>query len=87
MVRPWNRTLNRPSCGIRFSAMSSSDITLMRLMIVGVVPLVDRLHRLVQNAVDAVLDDDLAILGLDVDVRRPPLDGVEENGVDQPDDR
>ncbi len=34
MVRPLKRSLNRPSWGIRFSAMSSSDITLMRLMIV-----------------------------------------------------
>ena len=52
-----------------------------------VVALVDRLHRLVEHAVDAVLDHDLAVLGLDVDVRRPALDGVEEDRVDQPDDR
>ena len=32
--RPRDRTRKRPSCGTRFSAMSSSAITLMRLMIV-----------------------------------------------------
>ncbi len=35
MVRPLTRRRNRPSWGTRFSAMSSSDITLMRLMIVS----------------------------------------------------
>ncbi len=34
MVRPFKRSLNRPSWGMRFSAMSSSAMTLMRLMIV-----------------------------------------------------
>ena len=34
MVRPVMRSLKRPSCGTRFSAMSSSDMTLMREMIV-----------------------------------------------------
>ena len=34
MVRPLRRSLKRPSCGMRFSAMSSSDMTLMRLMMV-----------------------------------------------------
>ena len=34
IVRPTRRSLKRPSWGMRFSAMSSSDITLMRLMIV-----------------------------------------------------
>ena len=33
MVFPGIRTLNRPSCGTRFSAMSSSAITLTREMI------------------------------------------------------
>jgi hypothetical protein len=33
--RPAILTRKRPSCGTRFSAMSSSDITLMRLMIVA----------------------------------------------------
>jgi hypothetical protein len=34
IVRPLMRSLNRPSCGMRFSEMSSSDMTLMREMIV-----------------------------------------------------
>ena len=34
IVRPLTRILKRPSCGTRFSAMSSSDMTLMRQMIV-----------------------------------------------------
>ena len=51
-----------------------------------VVPLVDRLHRLIEDTVDAVLDHHLAVLGLDMDVRRAALDGVEENGVDETDD-
>ena len=34
IVRPRTRSLKRPSCGTRFSAMSSSDMTLMREMIV-----------------------------------------------------
>ena len=34
MVRPVMRSLKRPSCGTRFSAMSSSDMILMREMIV-----------------------------------------------------
>ena len=34
IVRPRTRSLKRPSCGMRFSAMSSSDMTLMREMIV-----------------------------------------------------
>jgi hypothetical protein len=33
-VRPLIRSLKRPSCGTRFSEMSSSDMTLMREMIV-----------------------------------------------------
>ena len=35
MVRPFTRSRKRPSCGTRFSAMSSSDMTLMRLMMVS----------------------------------------------------
>ena len=34
IVRPFSRSLKRPSWGTRFSAMSSSDITLMREMMV-----------------------------------------------------
>ena len=35
IVRPLTRRRKRPSWGTRFSAMSSSDITLRRLMIVS----------------------------------------------------
>ena len=35
IVRPFTRSRKRPSCGTRFSAMSSSDITLSRLTIVS----------------------------------------------------
>jgi hypothetical protein len=52
-----------------------------------VVLLVDRLHRRVEDAVDPVLDDDDALLRLDVDVRSAALDGVEEDRVDELDDR
>ena len=34
IVRPRTRSLKRPSCGMRLSEMSSSDMTLMREMIV-----------------------------------------------------
>ncbi len=34
IVRPFTLSRKRPSCGTRFSAMSSSDMTLMREMIV-----------------------------------------------------
>ena len=34
MARPPTLSLKRPSCGIRFSAISSSDMTLMREMMV-----------------------------------------------------
>jgi hypothetical protein len=35
MVRPLRRSRKRPSWGTRFSAMSSSDMTLTRLMMVS----------------------------------------------------
>ena len=53
----------------------------------GVMALVDRLERFVEHAVDAVLDDHLVVARLDVDVRGAALDGVEDDGVDQLDDR
>ena len=53
----------------------------------AVVPLVDRVHRLVEHAVDPVLDDDDVLLRLDVDVRGAALDRVEDDRVDELDDR
>ena len=49
--------------------------------------LVDRLHRRLQHAVDAVLDVHRVVPRLDVDVAGAALDGVEDGGVDQLDDR
>src|SRR6266581_2806092 len=45
---------------------------------------VERLHRRVEHAVDAVLDRDSALVGLDVDVARALGEGVQEQRVDQP---
>jgi hypothetical protein len=72
--------LKRPSWGIRFSDLDAGNDR-------AVVPLVDRVHGLVEHAVDAVLDDDDVLLGLDVDVRGAALDRVEHHGVDELDDR
>ena len=44
----------------------------------GVVLLGHRLHGRLQHAVDAVLDDDLGVAGLDVDVRGAAVEGVED---------
>ena len=49
--------------------------------------LVDGLHGLAEDAVDAELDLDVLVLGLDVDVAGPLLDGGEDDGVDELDDR
>ena len=51
-----------------------------------VVALVDRLHRLVQHAVDPVLDDDFLLARLDVDIRSAALDRIEQRRVDELDD-
>jgi len=48
--------------------------------------LVDRPHGRLEHAVDAVLDVHRVVLGLDVDVARPPLNGGEDHRVDQADD-
>jgi hypothetical protein len=87
IVRPLHAQRKRPSCGTRFSAMSSSDMTLMRLMMVVVVALVERLERRVEHAVDPVLGEHLAVLRLDVDVRRALLDRAEHERVDEAHDR
>ncbi len=76
IVLPGMRSLKRPSCGTRFSAMSSSAMTLMREMIVLWKLLVDRPHRRLQHAVDPVLHVDRVVLRLDVDVAGAALDGA-----------
>ena len=87
IVRPRTRSLKRPSCGnallgdveLRHDLDARNDR--------AVVALVDRVHGLVEDAVDAVLDDDDVFLRLDVDVRGAALDGVEDDRVDELDDR
>ena len=44
-------------------------------------------HRRLQHAVDAVLDEQRIVVGLDVDVRRAPLERGEDRRVHQADDR
>ncbi len=53
----------------------------------GVPVLRDGRHGVMQDAVNAVLDDDFLIARFDVDVARAPLERVEDRGVDQLDDR
>ena len=52
-----------------------------------VMPLVDRLHRLVEDAVDPILDDHITLTSLDVNIAGSPLNGIEHRGIDQLDDR
>ena len=52
-----------------------------------VVRLGNGLHRPRESAVDAVLDDDFFVPGLDVDVRSAPVERVVDGGVHETDDR
>src|SRR5581483_2484042 len=52
-----------------------------------VMAFVDRLERFVEHAVDAVLDDDFVVARFDVNVRCAALDRVEDDRVDELDDR
>ncbi len=79
-------SLMRPSCGRRRSAMSSDAMILMRL-VMRVLQLERRRHLLGEHAVDAVAHAELLLVRLDVDVARALLDGVEEDHVDEADDR
>ena len=87
IVRPRTRSLKRPSCGDALLGDVELRHDLDPRDDRAVVPLVDRVHRLVEDAVDPVLDEDDVLLRLDVDVRRPPLDRVEDDRVDELDDR
>ena len=53
----------------------------------GVPVLRDGRHGVVQDAVDAVLDDDFLIARFDVDVGGAAFEGVEDGGIDELDDR
>ena len=87
MVLPRTRSRKRPSCGTRFSAMSSSAITLMREMIALCEPF--EIGRLAGCRTPSMryFTHHGVVLGLDVDVAGPPLDGGEDHRVDHPDDR
>ena len=85
-ARPAIRRLMRPSCGRRFSAMSSRDITLMREMSSGATRALG-LQHLAQHAVDAEADHEPVLVGLDVDVGSVFLDRLCQHGIDQADDR
>ena len=52
-----------------------------RVMLLG-----DGRHRLLQHAVDAVLDDHRIVAGFDVNVAGSPLQGGKDRGIHQPDD-
>ena len=66
--------------------MSSSLMILMRRQNRGVVLAGDGRHGGLQHAVDAVLDDDRIVVGLDVNVGGAALESGEDGGVDQADD-
>ena len=52
-----------------------------------VVALVDRLHGLVEHAVDPIFDDDFGVPRLDVNIAGAALNRRQQGGVDQLDDR
>ena len=83
---PPRAIVRRPSCGTRFSAISSRAITLIRLTSGGA-RRGETETRLVQHAVDAVADGDAVLEGFDMDVRRCRAHGLGDHAVDQPDDR
>ncbi len=86
--RPCTRILMRPSCGRRFSAMFSRAMILMRLMIAAWKRLISGGSGLrLQQAVDAVADAQAVFFGLDVDVAGPLVGGLDQDLVDQLDDR
>ena len=84
--RSTNRALMRPSCGSRFSAMSSRAMILMRETI-GSRNLMAGVITDVQLAVDAEADPHVLLVRLDVDVARALLNGRQHQRVDQLDDR
>ena len=87
IVLPGSRSLKRPSCGTRFSAMSSSAMTFTREMIVLWKRLsIGRIAGCSTPSI-AVLHVHRVVLRLDVDVARAALDRGVDGRVDQPDDR
>ena len=80
------RALMRPSCGSRFSAMSSRAMIFTRETIASRI-LERRRHHRLQHAVDAEPDPHLLFVRLDVDVARALLNRRQHQRVDEPDDR
>src|SRR5215471_15954915 len=81
--RPIRRSLIRPSCGSRRSAMFSFAMILMRDTIAAWRRRLD----VVENAVDPVADLQLVLERLDVDVRGALLDRPADEQVHEADDR
>ena len=79
-------SLMRPSCGTRFSAMSSCAMTFRRAAMRAL-----QLHRhlgdLLEQAVDAQAHAVFGFVGLEVDVRGAAADRVDQHLVDELDDR
>ena len=85
-ARPAMRNEMRPSCGRRFSAMSSFDITLiLRYDERGHGTL--GLQHLAQHAVDPKPDRKPVLVRLDVNVRGIVLDRLRQQRIDEADDR
>ena len=60
---------------------------ILRRDVIASAQLERRRHHVVQHAVDAVADADLAFVGLDVDVARAPLHRRHQHEVHQADNR
>ncbi len=80
-----NRILMRPSCGRRFSAMSSFAMILMREVMASRYFMGGR-HDVVEDAVDAVPNPELLFVRLDVNVARALLNGRHQHDVHELDD-
>ena len=87
-ILPWYfiLILMRPSCGRRFSEMSSFGHDLETAGD-GVAQLERRLHDFIEHAVDPEPHTILPLVGLDVDIRGATLERIGEHEVDELDDR
>ena len=81
-----NLSFMRPSCGTRFSAMSSREMTLMRDGEL-VLDRDRRLRDLAQLAVDAEAHAVVVLVGLEVQVGRAQVDRVDQHLLQEADDR
>lgn len=76
----------RPSCGTRFSEMSSLEITLMREAIFSL-NASGRLGNFAQNAIQSVADPVKFFVRLEVDVGATAVDCIHQDFLDVFDDR